>query len=83
MKGYANLRDRCVKVWKLHPDCSGSVADLWNKFGMKDEPSAALLFHDLAALIDVQRAEIEALERLHRAVAEAVNAHLYVGESRT
>ena len=62
---YAKLRDRCLRYWNLHPDCSGSVADLWHKTGnIIAETSAPALFGDAADLIDIQRRELEAARRV-------------------
>lgn len=58
---YGKLRDRCLRFWNLHPDSSGSVADLWHKNGgIIAETSASNLFGDAADLIDLQRRELEA-----------------------
>lgn len=79
--GYADLRKTCVRYWGFHPDCSGSVADLWSQLGKEPcfrtvgETSAPMLIADMAALIDLQRAEIASLKRLARAVKEATDAH--------
>lgn len=58
---YGKLRDRCLRHWNLHPDSSGSVADLWHKnSNVITESSAPALFADAVDLIDIQRRELEA-----------------------
>ena len=72
---YGKLRDRCLRYWNLHPDSSGSVADLWHRTGnVIAETSAPALFGDAADLIDLQRRELEAA----RAVIKQLMPKLHV-----
>lgn len=72
---YAKLRTRCLRYWNLHPDASGSVAELWQRNGhVTSETSAPALFGDAADLIDIQRRELEAA----RSVIKALMPKLHV-----
>lgn len=79
-EAYAKLRDRCVRYWGFHPDCSGSVADLWDQLSRNSAfktvgiTTAPMIVAELAALVDLQRQELEALRTMERAVKRAVDA---------